>query len=271
MRKYAIIYNWVLACRYDIKIKGVELLDGGQPRLYLPNHQAEVDPQLLVSEIMKIHNVSAMISAKFYNLPIVNSLLKKLEAVPISDLDEGVRDVSVMDNIRNSASIAFAKGHSLVLYPSGQLSTQGYEKLFNKQSAYALTNEAADNVKIIGVRMHGLWGSMWSRAWIGVSPPFFKTYLLAVWFFLSNFIFFIPKRSIEIEFTDLTKEAKEKAKSLTRREFNAYLESFYNEKGEEQIRFIKHHFLSPNLNRKLPKNISGVINKEVKSIKFTKI
>ena len=65
MKELAKFYNWILSLRYDIHLKGVDLLQGGGPRLYLPNHQAEIDPQLLMSEIIKVHKVSPMISAKF--------------------------------------------------------------------------------------------------------------------------------------------------------------------------------------------------------------
>lgn len=271
MKRLSRFYSSILSLRYDIHLKGEDLLHGGGPRLYLPNHQAEIDPQLLMSEIIKVHKASPMISASFYNIPVANFLLKKLNAVPVSDLDEGVRDANVMDNIREGASQAFAKGHSILLYPGGQLVAQGYEKIFNKQSAYALIKEAPDDVKVIGVRMQGLWGSMWSKARKGYSPSFVLTYLKSVFFVFANLIFFLPKRTVEIEFYDLTSEAKAKAKSLNRREFNAYLEEFYNRNGEEQARFIRYHFLSPKLKRKLPKGIKGVINNDVHNIKYTKI
>ncbi len=271
MKKLANLYNWVLSLRYDIKLHGEELLHGGGPRLYLPNHQAEIDPQLLMSEIAKVHMASPMISANFYNIPVVNAFLRKLDAVPVSDLDEGVRDANVMDNIRKGAFQAFAKGHSILLYPGGQLVAQGYEKIFNKQSAYALIQEAPADVKVIGVRMQGLWGSMWSKAWKGYSPSFVFTYLKSIFFVFANLIFFLPKRTVEIEFYDITSEAKEKVKSLNRREFNAYLEEFYNKNGEEQARFIRYHFLCPKLKRKLPKGIKGVINNDVHNIMYTKI
>ncbi len=269
MRNLDIIVNWLLRRRYRISItKGKELLEGGGPRLYLPNHPAEVDPIILMSEILKYHNASPMISAMYYNLPIVKSLMKRIGAVAIADLDRGVRDVTVMDKIREGAQTAYKAGNSILLYPAGQLRSQGYEKIFNKQSAYALVKEAPDNVKIIGVRIYGLWGSIWSRAWIGVSPSFFKVFFKSIFFYISNLILFMPKRNIEIEFIDINAEARQKANSLTRREFNIFLEELYNVKGEEKARFIKHHFLCPKLKRKLPKNIDGVISDNINKIEF---
>jgi len=271
MKRIAKFFYWFVSKRYDIKVKGEELLDGGGPRLYLPNHQAEIDPVIIMTIIGKYHVASPMISATYYNLPLLKSFLKKLGAVSVSDLDQGVRDVSVMDTIRDGAIKAFAEGKSILLYPAGQLSDQGYEKIFNKQSAYSLVQDSTDELKIIAVRINGLWGSMWSRAWIGVSPPFISTLLKSVFLFFINLIFFIPKRKVEVEFIEITKEAKEKSKNLSRREFNQYLEKIYNIKGEENARFIKHHFLQPKSNKTLPKRIKSIVSGDVKSINYTKI
>jgi len=68
---------------------------------------------------------------------------------------------------------------------------------------------------------------------------------------------YIPKRDVEIEFVDITEEAKRNSKNMTRREFNEFLETFYNNKGEEGARFIKHFFYFPASKRKLHKKIKG--------------
>ena len=271
MKRTAKFFYWFISKRYDISIKGESLLVGGGPRLYLPNHQAEIDPVIIMTIIGKHHVASPMISATYYNLPLIKSFLKKLGAVSVSDLDQGVRDVSVMDTIRNGAIEAFAEGKSILLYPAGQLCNQGYEKIFNKQSAYSLVQDSKEELKIIAVRINGLWGSIWSRAWIGVSPPFITTLLKSVFLFFINLIFFIPKRKVEVEFIDITKEAKENSRDLSRREFNQYLEELYNINGEENARFIKHHFLKSESKRTLPKRIKSIVSRDVKSINYTKI
>ncbi len=272
MKNFAIFVNWILKRRYNIKItEGYELLKGDKSRLYLPNHPAEIDPIILMSEIVKFHNASPMVSATYYNLPIVKYFMKKIGAVAVADLERGVRDITVMDKIREGAQQAYKEGNSILLYPAGQLKSQGYEKIFNKQSAYALIREIPDNVSIIGVRIYGLWGSRWSRAWKGVSPLFFKTLFKCIFYFFANFVFFMPKRNVEIELFDITNEAKEKANSLTRRQFNEYLEGVYNIKGAEKARFIKYHFLAPKLKRKLPKNIKSDIADDTKALQFSPI
>jgi long-chain-fatty-acid--[acyl-carrier-protein] ligase len=250
-----------LRIRYKPSIKGRELLESDQSSLYLPNHQAEVDPQILLAEIAKLDDAVPMISDAYYKLPLIKPFMERIGAVPVADFDAGNRDPNVLVNMRNSMLKALRQGKSILLYPSGQLCQQGYEKVKNKQSAYKLILELDDNIRVIGVRQHGLWGSVWSRAWWGKSPNFFKVLLRSLFYILANLIFFVPKRTVEIEFVDITKEAKALAHSVTRQEFNNYLEDFYNVRGEEEIRFIKHYFFLPNLKHKLPKRIKGVINK----------
>ncbi len=271
MKNAAFLLNWILSRRYNIHLKGQELLKGDGIRLYLPNHQSEMDPVIIMTEIGKYHIASPMISSQYYNLPLINALMKKIRAVPVSDLDQGVRDVSVMDTIREGAINAFAEGKSILLYPSGQLTNQGYEKISNKQSAYSLVQDSTDEIQIIAIRINGLWGSMWSRAWIGVSPAVIGTFIKSVFLLIANLIFLMPKRRVEIEFVDITEEAKENANKLSRREFNEFLEKIYNVKGEENARFIKYHFLMPRLKRKLPERLNSIISDDVSSIVYTEI
>jgi len=269
-KRLAHLVSTLLSTRYRVSIKGGELLTSHRPSIYLPNHPAEVDPQILIAEIGKFDDPVPMISEPYYNLPLIKTFMKSLGAVPVPDLEAGSRDISVVDNMRNAMLSALSDGKSVVLYPAGQLCNQGYEKVFNKQGAYRLIKELDDTTRIIGVRQHGLWGSIWSRAWWGKSPDFFKVFALSVFYVFANLIFFVPKRNVEIEFVDITEEAKKNSKEMTRREFNKFLETFYNDKGEEGARFIKHFFYSPASKRKLHKKIKGFESKG-KDISFRAI
>ena len=256
-KKLARFVSALLGTRYRVTIKGGDLLSSNLSSLYLPNHPAEVDPQILLAEIGKFDDPVPMISETYYNLPVIKSFMKSLGAVPVADLEAGSRDISVLDTMRNAMLSALKEGKSVVLYPAGQLCNQGYEKIFNKQGAYRLVKELDDSTRVIGVRQHGLWGSVWSRAWWGKSPDFFKVFALSIFYVLANFVFFVPKRDVEIEFVDITEEAKRNSKNMTRREFNEFLETFYNNNGEEGARFIKHFFYFPASKRKLHKKIKG--------------
>ena len=270
MKTVAKTLYWILSRRYNVEIKGEEVLSEKGPKIYLPNHQAEVDPIVLLSAIQMYHKAAPMISAMYYNVPVFKQFLDAIGAVPVSDLDRGVRDPNVMNTISDAANTAFNKGDSILLYPAGHLCNQGYEDIGNKQSAYNIVKSSPDELKVIGVRMAGFWGSRWSRAWSGVSPNFTKLFLLSVFWWFSNLIFFIPKRKVVFEFFDITKEAKDKAKNSKRREFNEFLEELYNKNGEEKIRYIRHHFLAPKVKKTVPSKIKGVVNDNIKEIVFIK-
>ncbi len=245
----------MLFLRYKVKLKGTDILSGNNPMLFLPNHQAIVDPMLFMTQIYKFTTCVPVIASNYYDMPVIKSLFKKWGAIRVSNLQQGSRNVKVLDNITTSVTKGFKLGKNIVLYPSGQLQAQGLEKIHNKQSAKKVMENLPPDVRVVGVRVAGLWGSLWSKAWTGDSPYFFLTLLKSIWYTLANLIFFIPHRAVSIEFVDITEEALVKAKS-DRQVFNTFLENFYNIHGEEKPLFLKHIFYAPQSKRELPKTIN---------------
>lgn len=269
MKFLAIFYSFFLKLRYRIKIIGIEQIKGKKSNIYFPNHQAEVDPQLLMSIILREGPVAPMIGSTYYNLPLLKHLFKAMHAVSVNDLERGSRDTSVLKTMQEGALDALKHNRSILLYPSGQLVGQGYEKIFNKQSAYEITKLLPEKSHVIGVRISGLWGSIWSKAWEGKSPNFIKTYMRSIWYVLANFIFFLPRRSITIEFVDLTEEAKKLSHTGSRKDFNSYLENFYNENGTEKVHFLRHYFYGRKLKRRLPGEVVGSDHAQLNGNSFT--
>jgi len=252
------IFRFFLSLRYKVEIKGLEVLDHKGANLILPNHQALVDPQLLSAQLWKKIAIVPVVTEGMYNLPVLHSLFKALNAVAVSDLSAGSRDTDVLKNITTQIHKSLEQGNTILLYPSGQITGQGYEKIFNKKSAHILVSELPENTRVIGVRIRGLWGSMWSRAWIGKSPNFLMTYLKAFWYVGANLLFLCPRRKVFIEIEDITDYAKDlAAKDI--KVFNDGLEKFYNKYGEEQVLFLKHYFFAPTLKRNLPEKIEGSV------------
>lgn len=234
----------LLRFRYKISIHGLEIIRKNSPILYLPNHQALIDPIILISHIYRFSTVAPVISEKYYDIPFARWLLRNMGAVRVSDLESGSRDINVLKLITRSVYKAFLRNKSIVIYPAGQLAGQGYEKIFNKKSTYHIVNKLPDNVQIIGVRMTGLWGSMFSKAKTGKSPDFFLQLLRGFLFVVANLFFFVPKRKVHVELEDLTQIAKEHA-AAGQKPFNLFLEAFYNIRGEEEALFLKHIFYLP--------------------------
>jgi acyl carrier protein len=246
----------LLRFRYRISITGSEILQNHSPVLFLPNHQALIDPIMLLSQIYRFTTATPVVSEKYFNMPVVKWYFKRMGAVSVSDLEAGSRDTQVLKSITNSVSQGFMNGHNVVMYPSGQIAGQGYEKIFNKKSAYHIVVAIPENVQIVGVRITGLWGSIFSKAKSGKSPDFFVQLLKGIFYVLANLLFFLPKRTVSIEVEDLTTIAKEKAVE-GQKPFNSFLEDFYNLHGEEPALFLKHFFYLPHMKRKVAERILG--------------
>lgn len=227
--------------RYKIQIRGEAVFEQDAPFFILPNHPALIDPVICLGQIYRFTPVTPVMSEKYFDLPIVKSFFRGLGAVRVSDLENGSRDTSVLKVIIRSTIKGFNRKANIVLYPSGQLAGQGYEKIFNKKSAWHIVCKVPDDVQIIGVRITGLWGSMWSKARTGKSPNLFLQLLKGIFFVLANLIFFVPKRTVTLEFENLTSKAKSIAQE-GQKPFNTFLEEFYNLHGEEAPRFLKHFF-----------------------------
>ncbi len=258
-RIFAFKIRLLLRTRYKILIKGSEDFPKNSPVLFLPNHQALIDPVILLSQIYRFSDATPVITERFFDIPVLKSFFRRLGAIRVSDLEKGNRDIQVLKGITRSVNKGFRRKKNIVLYPSGQIAGQGYEKIFNKKSAYQIVLNLPEDVQVVGVRISGLWGSIWSKAYSGNSPDFFIQLLKGIFFTLANLIFFVPKRTVTMEFEDLTAITKSKA-LLGPKLFNLFLEDFYNLHGEEPPLFLKHYFYSPALKRKLPEKISGSAN-----------
>ncbi|TRX70446.1 AMP-binding protein [Carboxylicivirga sp. M1479] len=250
------IVRFVLSARYRVTVKGTDLLKNNETKLFLPNHQALMDPILLFAHLHKYTTAVPVILSSYYDMPVVKHLFKAWGAVRVSDLEAGSRNTNVLEQIVTSVDRGLEMNNNVVLYPSGQIAAQGYERIINKQSAQKVVQNMPATCKVLAIRISGFWGSRWSKAWIGKSPAFVPTLIKTLGIVLSNLLFFMPRRKLTIEVVDITQEAKDKSQ-IGKSEFNRFLEKVYNVNGEEQVSFIKYHFLSPQLKRSLPNNIAG--------------
>ncbi|MBN2521338.1 MAG: AMP-binding protein [Bacteroidales bacterium] len=261
----AVLLRVLLSLRYKITIRGLDVININKPSFILPNHQALIDPVILITQMFKCTSVIPVISSDFYDKPILKSFFSNWGAIRVSNLEAGSRNVKVLHEIEQAVIQGFEQNKNVVLYPAGQLSGQGFEKIFNKKSAHHIVKEIPSNVQIIGVRITGLWGSIWSKAWHGKTPDFFVQIMKCLFFIFANLIFFIPRRNVLIEFEDITSQAKKHANE-SRQSLNTYLEVFYNRKGEEQPLFLKHFFWVKKLTRVMPEKIVGSIGEVVHTV-----
>jgi 1-acyl-sn-glycerol-3-phosphate acyltransferase len=239
----AFVIRLLLRIRYRVTLVGFEKIKTDSSLLFLPNHPALIDPVILVSQLWRFIAVVPVISEKYYNVPMAKWYFKGIGAVSVSDLEAGSRNTQVLTTITGAVSKGFRQKKNIVIYPGGQIAGQGYERIFNKKSAYHIVKEIPEDVQVVGVRITGLWGSMWSKAKTGKSPNFFVQLLKGTFYVLAHLVFFVPKREVKIEFSDITSAAKENA-VLGQKPFNQFLEEFYNVYGEEKAVFYSFRFLT---------------------------
>lgn len=255
-RCIAMIYYWILRRRYRVEISGIDLLDRNEAHLILPNHPSYIDPQILAAIISRHCDFVPVVSERFLNIPFIGFFLRMWHSVPVSDLKHGNRDPMVLSSMYKGVMDALAQKKSVIIYPSGQVSHSPKERILNKQGVYYIVCKLPDDIRVTGVRISGLWGSMWSVAWKGHRPSFVFTYLKGLFYLLANLIFFIPKRHVNIEFVDLSEQARIRCKN-GRHAFNGFLEDFYNINGAEKASYIRHLFFLPHKRRIYPRNLTG--------------
>lgn len=231
----------LLSLRYRVSIEGKALLKSKSPLLFVPNHPALIDPLLLLGHIYRYTNAIPVITSSFYDLWFVKWFFVAWGAVRVSDLERGSRNLNVLDDIQKGVLKAFDDGKNVVLYPAGQIARQPHERILNKKSVHEVVSQLPNNVRVVGVRITGLWGSATSRAGCKKEPCLFNAALKGAICLLPNLIFLVPKRHVIIEFEDITPDATEQAK-LGRSAFNTFLEGFLNSYGDEPISKVPLYF-----------------------------
>lgn len=206
----------------------------------MPNHPALVDPMIMVSHTALYKIFSPIMTETYFHTPGLWIIVKALAAVPVGDL---ARWGSISDVNSAFASMiqSLEEQKNLLLYPSWHIYVQGFEHIVWKKMAYELISRVKPTQRIILARTRWLWWSIWSKAYTGTSPKIHTVLVQSIWYILANFVFFVPKRNIAIEFVDMTGMLR-KWHSEWIDIFNKNLEDFYNEPWAEECRFIRHYF-----------------------------
>ena len=111
----------LLRFRYRISLQGSEIVQNNSPVLFLPNHQALIDPVILLSQIYRFSTATPVVSEKYFDMPIIKWYFKQIGAVRVSDLETGSRDTKVLESIVSSVNEGFRHNTNIVIYPGGQL------------------------------------------------------------------------------------------------------------------------------------------------------
>lgn len=138
-------------------------------------------------------------------------ILRKADTIEVPDLtksamsrEEGAAAASQLSRI---AIDSLAEGKQICFYPSGHVKTVDKEIIGNRRMAYEVCRELPEGVRVILCHMRGLESSRWSK----LQPKQWK------W-----------RRTVTIRFEDHTDELRRLANTLDRRDFNRWLEDWYN-------------------------------------------
>lgn len=235
-------FGLLLSLRYRVKVIGLEKIPQGQGgTLFLPNHPAEMDPIILGTRLWNSHRPRPVVLETFYHMPFANRIMKIMRAFPMPDMatGTGVYKKRRIEETLTGVSDALAQGDSVLMYPSGKLMRSNLE-LLGAASGVHRTLASTTNVQIVLVRTRGLWGSSFSTAQTdGRTPDLKEAFLHGFWVLLKNFIFFAPRRQVEVEFSLPEQPLKSE---MTPLEINQQLEDFYNKHGEEELKLVSYSF-----------------------------
>ena len=222
------IGHWVMSRRYDVHKVGFGTFDSGASAyLVLPNHVAMVDPMLLFAEFLE-QPVSPLCDELYFANPVAAFFLRVFDAVKVPDLRRRrrVADVKAVMGLQDVVLNALGSGKNVLFYPSGHIATGPREEIGTRQLAHNVCQRLPEDVRVIGVRTKGLWGSIWSRAGRTTTPSFGPTLLKSIGLWLVCLVT-RRRRSVEMTFEDLTDQVKDWT-ALPRVEFNRKLEDWYN-------------------------------------------
>lgn len=246
----------LLALRYKIELKGLENLkhSPGEPGfLFLCNHPSHLDPTLVGTSLVKrgwllnFWSLDFVYKNPYTRICVRNQDTVRMIKVPNIHEHRGFKNAQKIRHVIQRTLEELKEGEHILFFPSGAQKFTAREEV-NGKSAVEKILKQYPTVKIMLVRITGMWGSRFSKAvhkhersdlragnWL----RFVSNIIKMISF---NFVFFIPKRKITIEFVPAGPSFPRKG---TRKEINMYLEEFFNRGyglGGEPLQRIPDYF-----------------------------
>lgn len=239
MRRFVL---WIVALtlrfsfwfRYKIDVKGLEKIDAQLKRnptgiLFLPNHVAVfLDPLMIAVALWPHYEARPLIVDYMYTIPGFNFVLRCQNALSVPNMDNPNTRVTraEIDAINAKIVEGLRQGDNFQLYPAGRLKTSPLEVIGGASMVHSIVQQYPE-CNIVLVRVKGLWGSSFSKAYTGdVLPDMAATIWNGIKHVFKNFIFFTPRRHVIVEFEPIPQTFPRHA---PRRTFNKWLEDWYNQ------------------------------------------
>lgn len=226
-------FRCLLSLRYRVEVRGKrELYRQKSATLFLSNHPALIDPAILFSWLWPETRVRPVVMEVIYRVAFLRPLMKLVHPLVIPSFSGGANLVKVKkaNEAPHKVAEGLRKGENFIIAPVGHLKGSGKELLGGASLVHNVLRECPD-IDVVLIRTTGLWGSSFSRAYLGHSPDLAQVLVQGVKTIFKNLLFFAPRRKVIIE---LERNPAEFPRGATRLEFNRYLEKWYNRYPGEQ-------------------------------------
>jgi len=130
-----------------VEITGREHLAGIGPRLYMANHQSNLDPPILLGALPG--EIAFLAKKELFGVPLLGAVLRIGGLVPVDRSNRASAQASIA-----SAAEAVRAGRSFLIFPEGTRSPDGQLLEFKKGPFY-LAQQAAARVVPVAVRGSG--------------------------------------------------------------------------------------------------------------------
>lgn len=218
-------FRIIISLRYRLEVSGLEAIakEEGKAILFLPNHQALIDPVIVMSVLYSAFQPRPLADADQANMPGNRWIMQQARPITLPDLHKNGRDGKkrIKEALREVAS-SLQAGENILLYPSGRLCRSAREDMAGNSGVDYLLQEVP-GLRTVLVRITGLWGSTFSWG-KGTEPSLYKNIGRCFRFFCANLLFFAPRRKVTIELVEdcTLPDLKD------RQQINTALEEFYN-------------------------------------------
>jgi acyl-CoA synthetase (AMP-forming)/AMP-acid ligase II/1-acyl-sn-glycerol-3-phosphate acyltransferase/acyl carrier protein len=216
----------ILSLRYRIEVRGLEKLELKKPGgiLFLSNHPALVDPIISASTFWPRFRVRPLIIDYMYNIGLSHWFMAGvLRAVSVPDFARGSNSYKRMlaDGALDTIVTGLKEGDNFIVYPAGRIQRTPEELLGGASAGFEIAQRSPD-ANIVGLRVRGLWGSMFGWGVTGEWPRLGQGFKKGFVIILKNLIFFTPRRKVTIDVELLDPPV------TNRKTFNHFLEDWFN-------------------------------------------
>jgi acyl-CoA synthetase (AMP-forming)/AMP-acid ligase II/acyl carrier protein/1-acyl-sn-glycerol-3-phosphate acyltransferase len=219
------ITKWLLSLRYHVSIRGLEAVvaKGKKGILFLPNHPALIDPIILAAHLHSLFAPRALADKDQVDRFLIRWLVRRFGVRIIPSMATyGSVARSEIEKVLDESIEGLKHGENLLLWPGGRAYRSYLEDLGGNSSVERILQQYP-NVRVVLIRIRGLWGSSFSWA-SGRQPKVAKALRRGFFSLLASGIFFVPRRNVTIEFY----EPLDLPHTADRNTLNRFLETYYN-------------------------------------------